>query len=157
MPFDNASKLSVRPIATQSMIVLDKVELFLNGGTKWARRTYCTGDGKRCLLGAIEYAHSETGIIEDRAVEYLARAINVRQLRNNLPPLGDCDQNTIIGFNDAFRRSFLDITTILSDAKQLAAIDAVVDAVDAVSPNPTEPRLIRSLLNEHECSSVTVE
>jgi hypothetical protein len=30
---------------------------------------------------------------------------------------------TIIGFNDSFGRSFADVAAILSDAKQLAAID----------------------------------
>jgi hypothetical protein len=99
------------------------MEFFFDGGARWARRTYCTDDGKRCLLGALEYVRCEAGHSDDRAVEYLARAINRRQLSKLLPQLGDCDRNTIIGFNDAFRRSYADVAAVLSDAKQLAATD----------------------------------
>ena len=118
MPFDGTSKSSV---AAQSMIVLDRVECFLDGGGRWARRTYRTGDGKCCLLGAIEHVR---GLSDDRAAEYLARAINLRQLARGLPLLGDTDAVTVIGFNDAFRRSYADVADVLSQAKQLAAIDA---------------------------------
>jgi hypothetical protein len=31
---------------------------------------------------------------------------------------------TVLGFNDAFRRSYADIADVLSQARQLAAIDA---------------------------------
>jgi len=120
MPFDGTSKSSV---AAQSMIVLDRVECFRDGGGRWARRTYRTGDGKCCLLGAIEHVR---GLSDDRAAEYLARAINLRQLARGLPLLGDTDTVTVIGFNDAFRRSYADVADVLSQAKQLAAIDAGV-------------------------------
>jgi hypothetical protein len=99
------------------------MEFFFDGGARWARRTYCTDDGKRCLLGALEYVRGETGHRDDRAVQYLARAINLRQLAKGLPLLGNTNTVTIIGFNDSFGRSFADVVAVLNDAKQLAAID----------------------------------
>src|SRR5690242_15148509 len=39
MPFDGAGK------TPQSMIVLEMIEFFFEGGARWARRTYCTADG----------------------------------------------------------------------------------------------------------------
>jgi hypothetical protein len=125
MPFDGASKTLV---ATQSMIVLGMIESFFEGGVRWARRTYCTGDGKRCLLGAIEHVRGETGFVDNRAAEYLAGAINLRQLSKGLPLLGDTATVTVIGFNDAFGRSYAEIVEVLSEAKTLATIDA--DAIE---------------------------
>jgi hypothetical protein len=78
MPFDGTSKPSVGSGASQSAIVLHMMEFFFDGGARWARRTYCTDDGKRCLLGALEYVRCETGHRDDRTVQYLARAINLR-------------------------------------------------------------------------------
>ena len=121
MPFDGASKTLV---ATQSMIVLGMIESFFEGGVRWARRTYCTGDGKRCLLGAIEHVRGETGFVDNRAAEYLAGAINLRQLSKGLPLLGDTATVTVIGFNDAFGRRYSDVLDVVSAAKELAAIDA---------------------------------
>ena len=127
MPFDGTSKPSVRSGASQSTIVLNMMEFFFDGGARWARRTYCTDDGKRCLLGALEYVRCETGHREDRAVQYLARAINLRQLAKGLPSLGDTNMVTIIGFNDSFGRSFADVAAVLSDAQRLSAIDCRQD------------------------------
>jgi hypothetical protein len=123
MPFDGPSKPSVRPGASQATIVLNMMEFFFDGGVRSARRTYCTDDGKRCLLGALEYVRCETGYRDNRTVQYLARAINLRQLAKGLPLLGNIDKVTIIGFNDSFGRSFADVAAVLSDAKRLAAID----------------------------------
>jgi hypothetical protein len=120
MPFDGAGKTLV---ATQSMIVLGMIEAFFEGGARWARRTYCTTDGKRCLLGAIEHVRGETGLVDNRAAEYLAGAINLRQLSKGLPPLGDTATVSIIGFNDAFRRSYVEVVEVLSAAKGLAMSD----------------------------------
>jgi hypothetical protein len=94
MLFDGAGKTLV---ATQSLIVLGMIEAFFEGGARWARRTYCTADGKRCLLGAIEHIRGETGLADNRAAEYLAGAINLRQLSKGLPPLGDKATVTAIG------------------------------------------------------------
>ena len=123
MPFDGTSKPSVGSGASQATIVLNMMEYFFDGGVRWARRTYCTDDGKRCLLGALEYVRCETAHRDDCTVQYLARAINLRQLAKGLPLLGNTDTVTIIGFNDSFGRSFADVAAVLSDAKQLAAID----------------------------------
>ena len=123
MPFDGTGKTLV---TTQSMIVLGMIESFFEGGARWARRTYCTSDGKRCLLGAIEHVSRETGLVDNRAAEYLARAINLWQLSKGLPPLGDTATVTVIGFNDAFRRSYDELVEVLSEAKKLATIDAGV-------------------------------
>jgi hypothetical protein len=49
-------------------------------------------------------------------VQYLVRAINLRQVAKGLPPLGDTNMVTIIGFNDSFGRSFADVAAVLSDA-----------------------------------------
>ena len=121
MPFDGAGKTL---IATQSMIVLGMIEAFFEGGARWARRTYCTTDGKRCLLGAIEHVRGETGLVDNRAAEYLAGAINLRQLSKGLPPLGDTPAMTVIGFNDAFARKYSDVVDVVNAAKELAASDA---------------------------------
>jgi hypothetical protein len=123
MPFDGTSKSPVGSGASQSTIVLNLMEFFFDGGARWACRTYCTHDGKCCLLGALEYVRCETRHRDDRAVQYLARAINLRQLAKGLPLLGNTDTATIIGFNDSFGRSFADVAAVLSDAKQLSAID----------------------------------
>jgi hypothetical protein len=123
MPFDGTSKPSIGSGASPATIVLNMMEFFFDGGARWARRTYCTDDGKRCLLGALEYVRCEAGHRDDRAVQYLARAINLRQLAKRLPPLGDTNMVTIIGFNDSFGRSFADIAAVLNDAKQLSVIE----------------------------------
>jgi hypothetical protein len=123
MPFDGTTKPFVGLGASQSTVVLNMMEFFFDGGARWARRTYCTDDGKRCLLGALEYVRCETGYCDDRAVQYLAHAINLRQLAKGLPLLGNTDTVTIMGFNDSFGRSFADVAAVLSDAKQLSAID----------------------------------
>jgi hypothetical protein len=121
MPLDGTSKASV---AAQSVIVLGMLEPFFDGGARWTRRTYCAPDGTRCLLGAIDHARCQTGLIDDRATEYLAGAINLRQLSKGLPPLGDTPSVTVIGFNDAFGRRYSDVLDVVSAAKELAAIDA---------------------------------
>jgi hypothetical protein len=121
MPFDGTSKASV---AARSMIVLRLLESFFDGGARWARRTYCAPDGKRCLLGAIDHARCETGLTDDRAAEYLAGAINLRQKANGLPPLGDTPSMTVMGFNDAFGRRYSDIFDVVKAAKKLAEMDA---------------------------------
>ena len=130
MPFDGAGKTLV---ATQSLIVLGMIEAFFEGGARWARRTYCTADGKRCLLGAIEHVRDETGLVDNRATEYLAGAINLRQLSKGLPPLGDTATMTVIGFNDAFRRGYAEVVEILSEAKNLALSDTGVVAGEGQS------------------------
>jgi hypothetical protein len=128
MPFDGTSKSSV---AAQSMIVLDRVECFLDGGGRWARRTYRTGDGKCCLLGAIEHVRCETGLSDDRAAEYLAHAINLRQMRKGLPALGDSDCMAVMGFNDTYRRQFGDILEVVRQARELARLDAFVSSLES--------------------------
>jgi hypothetical protein len=121
MPFDGTSKASV---AAQSLTILGMLEPIFAGGARWARRTYCAPDGKRCLLAAVDHARYETGATDDRAAEYLAVAINLRQLSRALPPLGDTPTVTVMGFNDAFRRSYAEVAEIVTKAKELAAIDA---------------------------------
>jgi hypothetical protein len=118
---DGTSKSSV---AAQSMIVLGRLESFFDGGSRWARRTYRAPDGKCCLLGAIDHARCAAGLTDDRAMEYLAGAINFRQLAKGLPPLGDTPSVTVMGFNDAFRRSYAEVAEVVTKAKELAAIDA---------------------------------
>ena len=122
MPFDGTSKT---PVAAQSMIVLGMLEPFFSGGTRWARRTYSAPDGKCCLLGAVDHARHETGLTEDRATEYLAAAIKLRQLSNGLPPLSDTPAMTVIGFNDAFARKYSYVVDVVNAAMELAASDAV--------------------------------
>jgi len=145
MPFDGAGKTLV---ATQSMIVLEMIEAFFEGGARWARRTYRSADGKRCLLGAIEHVRGETGLVDNRAAEYLAGAINLRQLSKGLPPLGDTATVSIIGFNDAFRRSYVEVVEVLSAAKGLAMSDTgAVEAgvkVECSARGPTLPVVDRS-------------
>jgi hypothetical protein len=82
MPFDGTSKPSIGSGASQATIVLNMLEFFFDGGARWARRTYCTVDGKRCLLGALEYVRCETGHRDDRAVQ---RSISL--VRSSLNPM----------------------------------------------------------------------
>jgi len=133
MPFDGSDMVRVRLLsphqtAAQSAIVLDMMEFFFDGGRKWCRKTLETSDGKQCLLGSVEYVQRLIGYRDDDAVGYLARAINLRQIRKSLPPLGDSDGVTVIGFNDAYRRSFGDILEVLRQARELAMVDAFVRA-----------------------------
>ena len=135
MPFDGEARpcvLSGGQTAARSAVVLDKVEFLLDGGAKWARRTLETIDGRRCLLGAIQHVRHELGDKDDRAAEYLARAIDQWQIRKGLPPLGDGDDCSIMGFNDAHRRGFSDIATVLREARQLAMVDTLVAAEETV-------------------------
>ncbi len=144
MPFDGgtkpiASRLSADRTARHSALVLDMMEFFFDGGARWVRRAYETADGKCCLLGAIQFVRREIGYSDDRAAEYLARAINLWQLRRRLPSLGGSDHNSIMGFNDAHRRSFADITAVLAEARQLALRDAFGEAVTERRPNRQKP------------------
>jgi hypothetical protein len=126
MPFDGEARpyvLSRGQTAARSAVVLDKVEFLLDGGAKWARRALETIDGRRCLLGAIQYVRHELGDEDDRAAEYLARAIDQWQLSKGLPPLGDGGDCSIMGFNDAHRRGFADIAAVLREARELAMVD----------------------------------
>jgi hypothetical protein len=111
-------------VATQSTTVLNMMERFFEGGIRWARRTYCTDDGKRCLLGALEYVRCEAARGDDHAVEYLARAIDLRQLSRGLPLLGNSDVLTVMGFNDAYGRRFDEIAEVVRHAHQLAVMAA---------------------------------
>ena len=131
MPFDG----EVRPYvssggqtAAQSAVVLDRVECLLDGGAKWARRALATIDGRHCLLGAIQHARHGLEDKDERAAEYLVRAIDQWQLRKGLPPLGEGGDCSIIGFNDAHRRDFADIAAVLKEARQLAMADTLVAA-----------------------------
>jgi hypothetical protein len=131
MPFDGEVRphvLSGGPTAAQSAVVLDRVELLLDGGAKWARRALETIDGRHCLLGAIQHVRHELGNQDDRAAEYLARAIEQWQLSKGLPPLGEGGDCSIMGFNDAHRRGFADIAAVLREARQLAVSDTLAAA-----------------------------
>jgi len=116
MPFDGLRKCSS---AQESVIVLDRIGAFFEEGARWTSRTYCTADGKRCLLGAIEHVRCEAGLIDNRAAEHLAGAINQRQISKGLPALGDTAAMTVMGFNDAFRRSYVEVAEVLTQAKGL--------------------------------------
>ena len=134
MPFDGGTKsiaglISAGQAARKSALVLDGMERFFDGGARWARREYETADRRCCLLGAIELVRREIGYSDDRAAEYLARAINLWQLRRHLPLLGESDHYSIIGFNDAHRRSFADIAAVLAEARRLALREASVAAI----------------------------
>ena len=111
MPFDGTSKPSVGSGASQATIVLSMMEFFFDGGARWACRTYCTDDGKRCLLGALEYVRCETGHRGDRAVQYLARAINLRQLAKFIASLGHDIPYALLAFYPHFYLSDLPATS----------------------------------------------
>jgi hypothetical protein len=141
MPFDGgirrfAGVSSADQTARQSALVLAMMESFFDGGARWTRRAYETADGRRCLLGAIRLVRGEIGSSEDRAADYLARAINLWQLRRRLPALGETDHNSIIGFNDAHRRSFAEIAEVVAEARRLALCDA------SVAPNMPETTIM---------------
>ena len=82
MPFDGttpAKPQRARLTAAESALVLDVVEVFFRDGAMWARGAYCTLDGRRCLLEAVQFARRQIGVQFDRAPDYLARAIRLRR------------------------------------------------------------------------------
>jgi hypothetical protein len=124
MPFDGTTpaKPQLAQIsAAQSALVLDVVEVSFRDGATWARDAYCTFDGRRCLLEAVQLVRRQIGVQFDRAPDYLARAIRLRR--------GYADSHadthaTVIAFNDARRRSWRHIAAVIRKAKALAEADA---------------------------------
>jgi hypothetical protein len=124
MPFDGTTpaKPQLAQIsAAQSALVLDVVEVSFRDGAKWARGTYSTLDGRRCLLEAVQVARRQIGAQFDRAPDYLARAIRLRRGYGDLY-LGT--EGTVLAFNDARRRSWRQIAAVIRKAKALAEADA---------------------------------
>lgn len=134
MPFDAAPAVrSPLPdnIATQSVLVLDMVELYFRGGAQWAQGIGSETGTHLCLLGAVNFVRRKLGSCEDQAAEYLERAIDLKYpqcrkrlakafLRIRTPKTVDIVTN----FNDARRRTFADIVAVLHKAKEIAATDA---------------------------------
>jgi hypothetical protein len=133
MPFD-ATPAARSPlpdnIATQSALVLDMVESYFCGGVQWAQGIGSETGTHLCLLGAVNFVRRELGNCEDRAAEYLERAVDLKYpqcrrrlakafLRIRAPKTVDIVTN----FNDARRRTFAEIVAVLHKAKEIAATD----------------------------------
>jgi hypothetical protein len=124
MPFDGTTpaKPQLSQIsAAQSALVLGVVEVFFRDGARWARGTYCTTDGRRCLLEAVQFARRQIGAQVDRAPDYLARAIRLRRGYGDLY-LGT--EGTVLAFNDARGCKWPQIAAVIRKAKALAETDA---------------------------------
>jgi hypothetical protein len=88
----------------------------------WARGTYCTPDGRRCLLEAVQFARRQLGVQFDRAPDYLARAIRLRREYYGDFHVGT--EGTVLAFNDARGRRWRQIAAVIREAKALAEADA---------------------------------
>ena len=124
MPFDGTTPAQpqlAQIAAAQSALVLGVVEVSFRDGAKWARGTYNTLDGRRCLLEAVQFARRQIGVQFDRAPDYLARAIRLRRGWGDRY-LGT--EGTVLAFNDARRRSWRQIAAVIRKAKALAEADA---------------------------------
>jgi hypothetical protein len=125
MPFDGTTPVQpqlAQLAAAQSALVLDVVEVSFRDGAMWTRGTYCTFDGRRCLLEAVQLARRQIGVQLDRAPDYLARAIRLRRGYGGDRYLGS--ESTVLAFNDARRRSWRHIAAVVRKAKALAEADA---------------------------------
>jgi hypothetical protein len=129
MPFDAAPVRSPLPdnIAAQSALVLDMVEFFFQGGANWGQLTFHQGDGKKCLLGAVQFVQREICCTNDCAVDYLAEVMSgghLRTYRNTSSSfLSRC---MVFSFNDT--HTYADIATVLRKAREMAAADASAEA-----------------------------
>ena len=124
MPFDGttpAKPLLAQISAAQSALVLGVVEVSFRDGARWARGTYCTPDGRRCLLEAVQFARRQISAQVDRAPDYLARAIRLRRGYGDLY-LGT--EGTVLAFNDARGRKWRQIAAVIRKAKALAEAEA---------------------------------
>ena len=124
MPFDGTTpaKPQLAQIsAAQSALVLDVVEVSFRDGARWARGAYCTTDGRRCLLEAVQFARRQIGAQFDRAPDYLARAIRLRRGHGDLYLE---TEGTVLAFNDARGRKWRQIAAVIRKAKALAEADA---------------------------------
>jgi hypothetical protein len=135
MPFDAAPVLrSPLPsnIAAQSALVLDMVESYLRAGAQWAQGIGSETGKRLCLLGAVTLVRRELGNHEDRAAEYLERAIDLKhpQCRKRLAKAYHRIQrapqtvDVVTSFNDAPRLTFAQVAAVIHTAKKLAATDA---------------------------------
>ena len=125
MPFDGTTPAKpqlAQLAAAQSALVLDVVEVSFRDGAKWARGTYCTLDGRRCLLEAVQFARRQLGVQFDRAPDYLARAIRLRREYYGDFHVGT--EGTVLAFNDARGRRWRQIAAVIREAKALAETDA---------------------------------
>ena len=139
MPFDAAPVVrSPLPdnIAGQSALVLDMVEFYFDGGKRWARGGWWADGERRCLTEAVQFVRHETGRRDDRATDYLARAIRATGFTLNFePPLlkhipeeRAAAVALVVCFNDARHRHYSEIAAAVRTAKGLAEADAWAEA-----------------------------
>jgi hypothetical protein len=118
-------------IAAQSVLVLDMVEFYFSGGAQWAQGIGSETGTHLCLLGAVNFVRRELSNCDDRAAEYLERAVDLKypQCRRRLAKayLGiraaPRTVDVITNFNDARGRTFAEIADVLHKAKEIAATD----------------------------------
>ena len=155
MPFDAAPVVrSPLPdnIAGQSALVLDMVEFYFQSGAKWQQHLLAADDGRRCLLGAVQFVRLEIGSEDDRAFEYLIEAITgVRPLRSRGGFTTTFLQRyEIFRFNDGRGRKYPEIAALLRKARELAEADARAQDEEvkriAVDCDPIEARVIDEAL-----------
>ena len=127
MPFDAAPVRSPLPdnVAAQSALVLDMVEFFFRDGANWCQRAFHRGDGKKCLLGAVQFVQREICCTNDRAVDYLVQVIADSPL---LRPYRETSSSflrrcVVFSFNDT-KHTYADIAAVLRKARELAETDA---------------------------------
>jgi hypothetical protein len=132
MPFDTTDSrpvwcLTTDPSGERSRLVLDMTLFFFgDDGRNWIRGRLKEWDGRCCLLGAVHFVRREIGSADDRAPEYLARAIG--QCRRRRTP--KTIDRIVSDYNDQ-AGSYADIAAVIRSARTLAEAD--MRAAPAVS------------------------
>lgn len=126
MPFDGTTirkrQLPKRdPGGAQSALVLDMAALFFQDGALWTGEHWKTRAGARCLVEAVRFVRREIGRADDRALDYLARAI--RETYRDCRGVWGSRDLIVRYYNDADGRTYPEIAHVLRRARQLAEAD----------------------------------
>lgn len=122
MPFDTTAQPVLNPIAAQSALVLDRLELFFRDGAMWHQCEWNMADhGPRCLIEALSHVRDEMDSWDDKARDYLERVI----VGNRTPAVWD-RTFILINYNDTMGRTWTEIKALIRAAKKLAEADSLV-------------------------------
>jgi hypothetical protein len=91
--------------------LLDLLLGFFADGARWTRGRYHDGEGRRCLLGAVDYLRRKHRIASDGAVTFLAEAMPRRGI-------------ALVYFNDRLCSSVAELRRVIVKARALALGEA---------------------------------
>jgi hypothetical protein len=114
-----------RPISEadtgKAVHVLDLLlEFFGESGAHWTRGHYQDGDGRRCLVGALDYLRRKHRVPSEGAKYFLQEAMPRRRF-------------ALVYFNDHRCRSFAELRSIIVNARALALREADRDRAAAAA------------------------